>query len=93
MAASGHTSHSSDWSSPTDKPLRSAERRLASHLLHDGHRALANERDRHWMGANPVARDQRAAWDGLRRTGDQHGEKQAQHPALRLTCRTRRVSA
>jgi len=30
---------------------------LARDLLHDGHGALADERDRHWMGAHAVARD------------------------------------
>jgi len=30
---------------------------LASHLLRDRDGALADERDRHWLGAHAVARD------------------------------------
>ena len=33
------------------------ERGLAGDLLHDRHGALADERDRHWLGTHAVARD------------------------------------
>ena len=42
---------------PTDRPLHSAERTLASDLLHDRDGALADERDGHRVGTDAVARD------------------------------------
>jgi hypothetical protein len=43
------------------------ERGWRRDLLHDRDGALADECDRHRMGANAVARGERAAWEALRR--------------------------
>ena len=44
--------------------------RLARDLLHNGHGALAHERDGYWMGAHAVARDAGGGVGGAEEAGD-----------------------
>ena len=43
---------------------------LTGDVLHDGHGALADERDRHRMGTHAVAAVQHAAWEAIGQASD-----------------------